>query len=179
MPHRDRLLQVLAQHRPADADEARDLAHITAFAQAHQDCFGRSNPLGHITGSTFVLDPAGRLLLTHHAKLDRWLQVGGHSDPDEYDPADTALREATEESGLTDLTLVSRAPVDIDAHRIPARKGEPAHDHLDFRYVARTQTPDAIVVTAESHDLRWFDFDALADLDFDPALLRAVQKVRG
>lgn len=178
MPHRAHLLRVLAEHRPADAAEARDVAHVTAFARAHADCFGRTNPAGHITGSMFVLDPAGRVLLTHHAKLQRWLQVGGHGDPGEHDPAGTALREAVEESGLTDLTLVSGAPVDIDAHRIPARGGEVAHDHLDFRYVARTRTPDALVLTDESHALRWFGFDELDALDFDPALRRAARKVR-
>ncbi len=175
--HRATLLKVLAEHPSADAQEAADVAFITRFAEAHADCFGKTNPLGHITASTFVLDPAGRVLMTHHRKLGRWLQLGGHSDPDEHDPADTALREATEESGLPDLELRSRAPLDVDVHRIPARKGEPAHDHLDLRYVARTRVPERLVLSDESHALRWFERAALVELDLDPALRRAIGKL--
>ena len=178
MPHRERLLKILAQHAPSDTDEARDVARIDAFVRANADCFGRSNRAGHITGSAFVVDPAGRVLLTHHAKLERWLQVGGHSDPHEHNPAVTALREAREESGLEDLVLVETRPLDIDAHRIPARRGEPAHDHLDFRYVVRTRRPDALVVSAESHELRWFGLAELTRMPFDDALHRAVGKLR-
>jgi 8-oxo-dGTP pyrophosphatase MutT (NUDIX family) len=32
-----------------------------------------------------------------------WLQVGGHGDPGEGDPLAIALREAAEETGLSDL----------------------------------------------------------------------------
>ncbi len=175
--HRQTLLEVLAAHPCADEAEAADVRFITDFVGANADCFGKANPVAHITGSAIVVDPAGRLLLTHHAKLKRWLQVGGHSDPDEYDPARTALREAQEESGLADLELVQAAPIDVDAHLIPARKSEAAHHHLDFRYLLRTQTPESIVCTEESAELAWFHTDALADLGFDAALWRALRKV--
>lgn len=179
MPHRQRLLSLLAAHAPADAEEAADLKRMAAFVRAHADCFGKANPLGHITASAFVVDPAGRVLMTHHAKLHRWLQVGGHSDPHEHDPAQTALREATEESGLPDLAFVGPpVPLDVDIHRIPARKQDAAHDHLDVRYALRTQQPDAIAITAESHDLRWFTQAELAALPgLDPALRRALAKL--
>lgn len=174
------LLELLAAHPCADAAEAADVARIAAFVAAHADCFGRTNPVAHITASAYVLDPHGRVLLTHHKKLDRWLQLGGHSDPDEHDPAATALREATEESGLGDLRFhpaTGRRPVDVDAHRIPARKAEAAHDHLDLRYALCTDHPDAITLTDESHALRWFTAAEIEALDVDPAFRRALAKV--
>lgn len=174
------LLDLLAAHPCADAAEAADVAAIAAFVAQHADCFGKANSIAHITASAFVLDPAGRVLLTHHKKLDRWLQLGGHSDPHEHDPAVTALREATEESGLADLRFhpaTGRRPIDVDAHRIPARKAEAAHDHLDLRYVLCTDRPDAITLTDESHDLRWFTPAEVAALDVDPAFRRALAKV--
>lgn len=181
--HRAPLLEILQAHPPADAAEGADRDHIIAFVRRHPDCFGKANPLGHITGSAFVLDPAGRFLLTHHAKLDRWLQVGGHSDPDEHDPLQTALREAREESGLVDLIPARATPLDVDVHRIPARTKasgvtEAAHDHLDIRYLLFTRSPEAIRCTAESTDLRWFAFEELAGLGLDAATLRAAQKAR-
>ncbi|MCB9528321.1 MAG: NUDIX domain-containing protein [Myxococcales bacterium] len=174
------LLALLAAHPCADEAEAADVHRIAAFVAAHPDCFGKANPIAHITASAFVLDPAGRVLLTHHKKLARWLQLGGHSDPDEHDPAATALREATEESGLADLRFhpaTGRRPIDVDAHRIPARKAEAAHDHLDLRYALCTDHPAAITLTDESHALRWFTPAEIEALDVDPAFRRALAKV--
>jgi hypothetical protein len=55
----------------------------------------------------------------------------------------------------------------------------PAHDHLDIRYTLQTHTPDAIAITHESTDLRWFTFAELDDLPgLDPALRRALKKVQ-
>ncbi len=174
------LLDLLAHHPPADAAEAADVAYIARFVAEHPDCFGQRNTTAHITASAFVLDGAGRVLMTHHRKLRRWLQLGGHSDEGECDPAVTALREATEESGLDDLRFhpaFGRRPIDVDAHRIPARKDKPAHDHLDIRYVLLTDRPDAIAITDESEDLRWFALGAVAELGIDDALARALAKV--
>lgn len=181
---RNALLARLAGHVPLDDDEARDLAFIEAFVRQNADCLGKANPSGHITASAFVVDPAGRVLMTHHRKLQRWLQLGGHTDPHEYDPADAALREAQEESGLPDLCFhpaLERRPLDVDVHRIPARnkpgREEPAHDHLDIRFLLLTERPEAIAISDESNDLRWFPLAEVAGLGVDPALERALSRV--
>ena len=66
--------------------------------------------------------------------------------------------------------------MDIDVHDIPARKREAAHDHLDFRYVLLTHSPDAIITSAESKALRWVPLSETDALGFDDALQRAVRK---
>ena len=178
-PANQRIIDLLEAHRSMDEKEHADVEFIEAFAREQSAIFGKSNPLGHITGSALVLDPNHRILLTFHSKLERWLQLGGHSDPDELYPAQTALREAREESGLEDLTFhpeFGSVPIDIDVHRIPARKAEAAHDHLDFRYVVLTQVPDSIVISAESKDLRWVPLSQTDGLGFDDALQRAIGK---
>jgi len=177
--HRRVVLDVLAQHNPTDPKETRDRDYIIEFVGAHADCFGKANPRGHLTGSAFVVDAQARVLLTYHRKLQRWLQVGGHTEAHEHDVADAALREAQEESGLDDLVFhpaQGRRPIDVDVHRIPARPKEAAHDHLDLRYVIFAPTPEAIVCSEESEDLRWFPLGGLEDLGFDPALRRALAK---
>lgn len=176
MPHRAHLLRLLEAHAPTDAREAADREVMIGFVRAHADCFGRSNPLGHITGSALVAAPDGRLLFLWHGKLHRWLQPGGHSDPHEHDPLETALREATEETGLPDLVPVQAHPLDVDIHRIPARGAEAAHDHLDVRYLLRTRQPDALRISSESRDLRWFSAGEVAALGFDAQLVRLVEK---
>src|SRR5690606_30691327 len=119
-------------------EESADVAAFLALLQtAHREpVFTRSALVGHFTGSAWLVDRSGmRVLLTHHRKLDRWLQLGGHADGEE-DLARVALREAAEESGLRDLA-VDADIFDIDRHRIPARGDEPGHWHYDVRHVVR------------------------------------------
>ena len=98
--HRRRLKALLAEYRRRWPQESATVARFNVFIDSHPDCFHRSCRVGHITGSAWVVDTTGeRVVLTHHAKLGRWLQPGGHSDGDP-DTRAVALREAREESGL-------------------------------------------------------------------------------
>ena len=133
---------------------------------------------GHITASAFIIDRDGRLLLHHHRRLNRWLQMGGHLEPGE-DPVAAALREGREESGLQDLRIVSDGIADLDVHPIPAGRGEPEHRHYDVRYIARTDSADSIAADGrESNALMWFDLDRAAALMQGEESLRVIQKIR-
>ncbi|MBK1614410.1 hydrolase [Rubrivivax gelatinosus] len=106
----------------------------------------RSSFPWHLTASVFVVDAAHRrTLLIEHPTLGRLLQPGGHLEAGEH-LLQAALRELHEECGIaaTALLALDEQPFDIDLHAIPAseRRGEPAHQHLDFCFVA-TATDDA------------------------------------
>ena len=117
--------------------------------------FLRSRLAGHFTGSAWLVSADGeRILLTHHRKLDRWLQLGGHADG-ERDLSKVALTEAEEESGLGGLVLEDGVLFDIDKHWIPERKDVPGHWHYDARYVVRALGSEAFVVSEESLALAW------------------------
>jgi len=138
----------------ADQDLTRH--QVLTFTEQHPDCLLRSCGPGHLTGSALVIDPAtGRILLIHHAKAGRWLQPGGHADG-EGNLGLVALTEATEETGLEGLRLVTPA-IDIDVHTIGARPGEPAHDHLDLRFVVLSGPDTRAVPNAETLGARWVD----------------------
>ena len=162
--------------------EAYDGPYRPDFLQllrATGDPFSRNQFVpGHITASCYVIDDAGRLLLHHHRRLNRWLQMGGHLEEGEQ-PVDAALREAAEESGLHDLQLVQDSIADLDVHVIPAGRGEPEHRHFDVRYIARTALPGAIAMDAqESNDLMWVDLDRAAFLMKCEESLRVLRKIR-
>jgi 8-oxo-dGTP pyrophosphatase MutT (NUDIX family) len=172
----------LASHRPADAAEAEDLARIRDFVARHSDPFDRRIHEGHLTGSALVLSRSGaHVLLLHHRKLHRWLQPGGHGNAGEAAGEAVALREAEEETGLAGLCLHPTAPrpLDVDVHDIPARGGEPAHEHLDLRYlVLAPEAAELRRCDVETNDLRWFAWPELDALDLDPGLRRALIKAR-
>lgn len=174
MPERlARQLEAYARRWPAQAGEAED---FLAFLRSHADVFHRHHPPGHFTGSAWLLDAAGtHALLTHHRKLQRWLQPGGHADG-ETDLALVALREGEEESGITGLQLEPE-PFDIDRHRIPARGNEPEHWHYDLRFVLRAPPGADFVVGPESLDLAWVAVTTIASGDgFDPSLARMARR---
>jgi 8-oxo-dGTP pyrophosphatase MutT (NUDIX family) len=168
--------------RPADGEEEEDRTEILAFIDAHENPFDRRIADGHLTGAAIVVsNDGGRVLLLHHLKLSRWLQPGGHAEPGERHGEEVALREAREETGIEGLTLHPRAPrpLDVDVHDIPARGDEPAHQHLDLRYLVVAPADATLAPAAgESERIRWFDWDELSDLGLDHGLVRALEKAR-
>lgn len=153
---RDNLLDKLARYRPT-AEEAESHARMIAFVRGHPACFERTHWAGHVTAAAWLVEErAGRVLLTHHRKLDKWLQLGGHCDGD-GDVVRVALREAREESGIEGIEVVSSEIYDLDVHPIPARGIEPPHFHFDVRFLCRVTGEAEFTVSEESHELRWVD----------------------
>jgi 8-oxo-dGTP pyrophosphatase MutT (NUDIX family) len=176
---REPLLTRLRSHarRELDPHEAAMAGDMIAFVMANPRCAERSLESGHLTGSAWIVDAAReRTLLTHHRKLDKWLQLGGHADGD-LDLAAVALREASEESGLTRLRLADTAIFDVDRHWIPERKNEPAHWHYDVRFMIEADEAEPLVITSESKDLRWVEIARMADFSTEESMLRMARKI--
>ena len=169
----------MKRYRAAHLGEATIVNRITDLVQQHQDCLRRTCAPGHITASVWIVDPSKqRFLLTHHRKLQRWLQLGGHVDGE---PAieRAALREAQEESGISefDFAMQDGTPlvIDVDVHEIPAHGSEARHQHHDIRFLLIAQS-DKLRISAESLDLRWFARDDLQGVADEDSLLRLGRK---
>ncbi|MDG2334682.1 MAG: NUDIX hydrolase [Myxococcota bacterium] len=187
--HREPLLEILRRYEAVYPDETRWVGRVRDLVEGNADCFERGCLPGHITASAWILSPdRGRILLTHHRKLQRWLQLGGHADGDP-DTLGVALREAREESGMRRFGVICSSggspgarpplPLDVDVHRIPARGDEPEHDHHDIRYLLVAGEDQRLAISEESTDLDWFEPDALGSLGADESLLRLERKARG
>lgn len=174
--HRNDLLSKLQDYRERRPEEQPMTDRLIDFVEAHPDCFERSLQVGHITGSAWVVNQAGtHVLLTHHKKLDMWLQLGGHADGNS-DITAAARQEAAEESGIEELELWKPEIFDIDIHRIPARRNEPAHDHHDIRFVFQCMGNENFVVSDESHDLAWAEIQELENYTAEESMLRMKRK---
>jgi 8-oxo-dGTP pyrophosphatase MutT (NUDIX family) len=184
--HRRPLLELLDRYAARFPDEDAVTERIRALVINRPDCFERTCRPGHITGSAWVLShDRQQVLLVHHAKLDRWLQPGGHADG-EIDIAEVALREVQEETGLTRVTfaLHQRAlvPLDLDVHLIPPRYRadgslqEDAHEHHDVRFLIVAEAAQQITLSEESHDLAWFTAAEVQKLTDEESVLRMLRK---
>ena len=174
--HRVRLQTRLGEYRRCHPEESATIDWVEAFVAANADCFHRSCTTGHITGSAWIVDAAGeRVLLTHHRKLDRWLQLGGHSDGDP-DTLAVTLREAEEESGLVVYALDDEI-FDLDVHLIPEHDDEPAHYHFDVRFLIGAKD-DEFRASDESLALRWVAIRDLGSLTSEESITRMARKWR-
>ena len=187
--------QELNKYKPFDADEARALAQINSYvarvggADSNNIlcCIDRATLEGHLTASAWVVDKTRQFaLLLHHAKLNLWLQPGGHIDAEDGAIDVAARRELAEESGLIDVLTAQEGLFDVDAHRIPARSRtdieamettiEPAHWHYDLRFAFIAPDKNLVKCSDESHGFRWVKISSLCGDETDASIRRLAQK---
>ena len=175
--HRNKIRLFFKHYQVRYPEETAVVERISSFVDANTDCFSRELAVGHITGSAWILDSTGtRALLTHHKKLNIWVQLGGHADGDS-NVEQVAYREAIEESGLDGLQFVDQELFDIDIHQIPSRGHEAAHYHYDCRFLFRA-IDDHYSVSDESHDLLWVPLDDMCSVTTEPSIMRMVDKTQ-
>jgi 8-oxo-dGTP pyrophosphatase MutT (NUDIX family) len=146
--------------------ESDDLGRIVRLVESVADPWSRSQPV-HLTASAIVVHVASdRVLLRWHAKFQRFMQVGGHGDPGEWDPLAIALREASEETGLRDLQPIERAGrrvaselIHVAVRPVPAYGEEPAHEHADLRFLLETHLPEDAQPETPTAPIRWMSWD--------------------
>lgn len=172
---RQGLVQLLNQYNASDA-EITMKNDMLSFIEENVDCFERSLEIGHITGSSWLLNKAGdKTLLMHHKKLDKWLQLGGHADGDS-DILAVAIKEAQEESGITSIEPVMSTIFDIDIHKIPAHGAIKEHFHYDVRFLLKVTGDEDISINGESNELRWIGKNRKELLSSEPSVVRMFDK---
>lgn len=186
MKERMTVLSFLRNYQPVDQQEAADVQQIIEWMKQKENIYERSCEGAHITGSALVVNPETQQILLHrHKKLKRWLQFGGHADG-KRNIAQVALKEAQEESGLTDLEFYSNQDqvpqlIDVEIQTIPENEQEAEHLHLDFRYLLLTNSSELPTpAEEESQDLTFFNFEQIESIkeELDTALYRLIHKVK-
>jgi len=128
----------------------------------------------HFTTTVYIFHE-NKVLLQFHHKLQKWLPPGGHLELNET-PVESAKREVMEETGL-EVELILQENIWIDRwnaksierpylcllEEIPAYKEVPAHQHIDFIYIARPSTP----IENAFESCLWFSLDDLSSFQVD------------
>lgn len=184
------LIRALERYAERYPDEQATVDRIRGLLESRRSCFSRDcfDP-GHLTASAWIVSREHRsVLLTHHRKLDRWLQLGGHADG-QTDLRAVALREAREESGMTDFRVLplpgdgrghrhgGHMILDVDVHVIPAHGDEPRHEHHDIRFLL--EASESVPIRrqrSESKAMAWFRGEALESILEEESLARMARK---
>lgn len=169
-----RALQRYHEENPASADIVGRMLALSslpgAFSREHLDP-------GHFTASAFVVCPERRrVLLVHHAKLQRWLQPGGHVETGDQSLMSAAKREVAEETGVSAIVPLLDGVFDIDIHAIPERPKEGPHQHFDVRYAFAASSAE-LVASQEVRGARWVDFARVQELTEEDSVVRCVKRL--
>jgi 8-oxo-dGTP pyrophosphatase MutT (NUDIX family) len=176
IPTNPNLSDLFESYKPFTLEDIQIKSNFINFLLNGDDCFLRENRLGgHITCSAWVLEESLRkVLLTHHKKLGKWLQLGGHADG-EKDVLRVALKEAIEESGIEEISPYTSAILDLDIHTISENKDIPEHLHYDVRFALIAHSME-FKITKESLDLAWVDINKIDQYNVDNSVLKIRDK---
>lgn len=147
------------------------------------------NKLKHYTSSIFIFhkfETGWKLLFVHHKKFDRWMIPGGHVESNE-NPIEAVKREAYEETSIRPklISFLHRKFEETDStwllppeyffeQRIPERKGEEEHFHLDCAYVSLSQDDGIKHQERESNGIKWFSEDEIRE---ETSMFVSTQKI--
>lgn len=174
--NRSHLIEQLENYQSFDLQEEDMRARMEKFVKQYENCFERSLLIGHVTGSAWVVNQKRtKVLLIHHAKLQKWLQPGGHCDGN-ANVYEVALTELLEETGLSPIDHI-KSIFDVDIHIIPERKGVPEHEHFDVRYLFEIDEKQPIIQNHETNGIQWIEISKVGQLTAELSVLRMVEKI--
>ena len=163
---------------PAEQSIEEKKAKFLALLSKHEDAFLRSKLDSHITCSAWLLSPdLNAVVMTHHLKLKKWIQLGGHADGQE-NVIEVARKEAIEESGVSNFELLSPQIFDLEIHHIPSYGEVPEHYHFNTCFAFRAAEQEELTISEESIDLAWVDLNDLEQFTEEENILRMREKTQ-
>jgi 8-oxo-dGTP pyrophosphatase MutT (NUDIX family) len=168
-PTRAHIRATLDRYLSRHPEERQLLLPLRESLAVPADPTSRTTHPGHVTCSAILIDPEGRVLHLHHKALDIDVTPGGHIEHHDEDLTAAVLRELEEEAGIPCHAVsppsgMAGIPLDINIHTIPASlaKGEPEHQHFDFRFpFCVAQDHIVVLQDAEVTGYRWLPASAV------------------
>lgn len=179
--HRQLILNLLKDYQKSNwfqKGEEGLIEEFIHFINLNPQCFERSFKPGHLTASCWLWNyDQTACLFTHHKKLNKWLQLGGHADGDP-DLLKVALKEAVEESGISQIEVIDSQIFDLSIHPIPENSKESAHLHYDVRFILKVVQDLPFIISDESNDLKWIPIEEMTSFNLDPSILKMKNKIQ-
>lgn len=175
------LLENIENYIPVNEQEENDKKVMLDYMKHNPDYFTRENKVAHFTTSIWTVNrERTKTLMVYHNIYDSWSWIGGHADGEE-DLAKVALRELEEETGVENVTLVSKdifslEILTVDGHM---KKGRyiPSHLHFNVTFLAEADETQMLVVNEEENKgVKWFPFEDSINVSTEPWMVERVYK---
>lgn len=180
--NKDVFLKEIRNFHPFNAEEEKEKEIILGLLEKDEDIFSRNNEICHFTASAWIVNKTlDKALLCYHNIFKSWSWLGGHNDG-EIDCLKVALKEAKEESGLSNFKILNDEKIfsleilTVDSHY---RKGKyvPSHLHLNVTYLLQEDENDHLEIKEdENSGLRWVKLDDVYTTSTEKWMIEHVYK---
>lgn len=173
------LIQQIAAYSPVNAQEEADKRVILHHLQSGEDIYTRENLTAHMTASAWIVSPdRTQVLMAFHKIYNSWAWLGGHADG-ERDMAAVARREAMEESGLTDVRLLTPDPISVEVLTVDGHEKRgayvPSHLHLNVTYLFEADPCLPLRIKSdENSGVAWIRMDEIGEKSNEPWFCRRI-----
>ncbi len=185
---RQQLLEQITSYDPYNEQEEKDKKLILDFLMKNEDAFLRSNFLGHMTASCFIVNETmDKALFCYHKIYQSWSWLGGHADGD-VDLLHVAVKEAKEEAGIDTVRPYSEEILSLESLCVNGHKknGEYVSSHLHFNvtYLLVADDKEKLIINEkENSSLAWFGLDEILVRSSEPWFIKhiypkLIEKVR-
>ncbi|MGX8795002.1 NUDIX hydrolase [Fusibacter sp. JL298sf-3] len=176
------LVKTVFNYTPVNEQEERDKASMLSFLAVHQDVLTRRNVVGHVTASAWIVNPArSKVLMIHHNLYKSWAWTGGHADGN---PAllEVAIKEALEETGVTEVRPVNTAPFSVEVLTVEGHVKNGAfvspHLHFNVTYLLEADESSALAIKADENSaVSWFELDEAVEKCTEPYMKGIYRKL--
>lgn len=173
---------LINDYQPTTLQEAQDQRQILKYIELFDDLLTRENTIAHFSSSGFIVNKERtKTLFIHHKIYNTWCWTGGHVDGNP-NFTEVALKEAEEETGLRQLTLLSEDVASLDI--IPVighlKKGKwvSAHQHLSLAYVFEADEKAPLIQNkVETNGIKWVPFEDIPVMSGEAEMLPIYEKL--
>ena len=179
--NRAELTEAIRAFRPENEQEEADKKGILAFLAANENAFTRNNIIAHMTASAWVVNhDRTKVLMVYHRIYDSWSWTGGHADGEE-DLLAVALREVTEETGVSSVTPVSDDIFSLEILTVDGHEKHgsyvPSHLHMNVTYLLEADEEEPLTVCEdENKGVAWFGLDEALSASSEPWFVQRIYR---
>jgi 8-oxo-dGTP pyrophosphatase MutT (NUDIX family) len=166
-------IRAIEVYPPVNEQEKKDKSVILNYIEYFKNnVLLRDNEIAHITSSGFIMNKTlDKVLLVHHNIRDVWSWTGGHADGDD-NLLFVSLKEAAEETGITNIQPLSESIASIDIlpvfGHVRKSKYVNAHLHLSIAYLLITDENNEVQICPEENSgVKWFSIGKFTNEFFD------------
>ena len=162
-------IELIKKYKPCNEQEEKDKELMLKYINTFDDVLTRNNEICHFTASNWIVNKdRTKVLMVYHNIYKSWAWTGGHADGD-CDLIHVALKEANEETGLTNLKVISDGIfslqiLTVDSH-IKRGKFVASHLHLDCCFLVEADQNEKLrIKDDENSGVKWVDNNKAVEL---------------